>query len=680
MRVANRAVVHLIVCSCASAALADAPPASSPSSLSEASLGESCVVVPTGRLAQGNFEIQLAGGTVCPLILGSAKAGWFYAGNAKFRYVSHDPVEYPVLRFNAKTEGRVDVADVEGGVAIDGTAATILWATSGEAPPLAGDGASPPVEAIRNRFRDHSGAFEKYDGGSTARLVGAAMLDGVTPPTVRVEIGGGDGPLVYTYDAVDERSESLEILGAPQTDDDARRKWPRSTTLSEQPIGRDRRAPAAPAFLMTAADYELTATSGDFVSIVARTTIVPARERLRVLKFEIPGPILVRSGPGNSTERHYHVASVADAQGAPLAFAQENSRLLVDLGRAAAKDRPVTVVFRIEGDYLVRPGGDNYWILEGEELFPQPPFAGRQYTTHGVIRVKKPFRALASGSTVKRSEDGDDNVLEVRSELASGLVAVIAGNYQVNETSRDGLTVRVATYAGKNARSQEQLSELAFAMIDHMQRFLGPFPVPELNIVQVNDLGWGQAPLGMMLITNEAFERALPPDIAHFYTQGVNERFAHEIAHQWWGHALRWPGPEETWLSESFAEYSAGLMIKRAQGKGVFDNLKATWKLRAKNATRVAPIALANRISWKDPTTGFEDRFGLLYAKGPWLLTRLHEELGDEKFLTFLKSYQKTLHGKAGSTKLVADLLRVLSGKDYAPFFDANYWGTSMPE
>ena|SRR5580765_4670309 len=102
--------------------------------------------------------------------------------------------------------------------------------------------------------------------------------------------------------------------------------------------------------------------------------------------------------------------------------------------------------------------------------------------------------------------------------------------------------------------------------------------------------------------------------------------------------------------------------------------------MRAKSATRIAPIPLANRITWKDPAAGFEDRFGLLYAKGPWLLGRLHDELGDEKFLTFLKSYQKTLHGKEGSTKLVIDLLRVLSGKDYAPFFDANYWGTAMPE
>ena len=65
-------------------------------------------------------------------------------------------------------------------------------------------------------------------------------------------------------------------------------------------------------------------------------------------------------------------------------------------------------------------------------------------------------------------------------------------------------------------------------------------------------------------------------EINQLFSQGVNERFAHEIAHQWWGHAVRWPNSNERWISESFAEYCAGLMVKRAQGKGRFDNLVAS--------------------------------------------------------------------------------------------------------
>ena len=56
-----------------------------------------------------------------------------------------------------------------------------------------------------------------------------------------------------------------------------------------------------------------------------------------------------------------------------------------------------------------------------------------------------------------------------------------------------------------------------------------------------------------------------------------------------------------------------------------------------------------------------------------------YKELGDETFLTFLKSYQKSFAWKFGTTKHVAGLLQYLTKKDYGPFFEKYYWGTAMP-
>jgi hypothetical protein len=672
-----RAVLLAAALPLVSSALAAGELATSVGALSDGKLGAPCVAVRDGKLAHADLEIALGNGIACPVLAGDAKIGWFYSGEASFRYLSRDRVENAVLRFNAKSEGRVAVKDVEGGsLAITGKARTVLFAaSSGSLPALPGTGAEAPVSA----FQKHRAEFARYGGLSMPHLFAAAALDRWTTAAVRVELGEGDGPLLYTFEPTDGRSESLEILGEYTTSDREVRRELRSTVLSEQPIARDRRLPVPAPFAVTAVDYELTATNGDTVAIKARTTVVAARDGIRVLRFSIPGRILTSSGPGDSSERTYRIASVMDAKGNPLEFDQGREDVIVDLARSARKAEAMELVFRVEGNFLVRPNGDNYWILEGEEIFPQPAPAGAQYTTHGIIRVKKPFVAFASGATVRRSEDGEDNVVEVRSDLPTDLPAVVAGRYASSEATRDGLTVRVATYAAKNARSQEQLTELTFGMIRHFEKFLGPFPNSEFNIVQVNDLGWGQAPLGMMLITNEAFDLLLPEDLRQIYTEGINERFAHEIAHQWWGHAVRSPNSDERWLSESFAEYSAGLMVKRAQGKGTFDNLKASWKTRGKEASHVAPIALADRITIRDVPTFRTYRVGLLYAKGPWLLSRLHDEIGDEKFLTFLKSYQKSLRGKCGSTTLAVELLRVLTGKDYGPFFEANFWGTGMP-
>lgn len=54
--------------------------------------------------------------------------------------------------------------------------------------------------------------------------------------------------------------------------------------------------------------------------------------------------------------------------------------------------------------------------------------------------------------------------------------------------------------------------------------------------------------------------------------------------------------------------------------------------------------------------------------------------LGDETFLTFLKSYQKSFKGKYGNTAMVMGLLQFLTKKDYAPFFEQYYYGTAMPD
>jgi len=645
--------------------------------LADPKLGAPCLSAHDAKLAHADLEVTLVIGKVCPVLAGETKIGWFFAGNATFRYVSRERIEQPVLHYNAKVEGRVAVKDLEGGsAALTGTVGTVFFAASGGTlPEMAGE----PADAPREAFEKHRASFARYAELSMPHLFAQAKLDGWAAPAVRVELDGGDGPLAYTFEPTDARSESLELLASYATSDRHVRKEFRATALSDQPIGRDRREPTPPPFAVMAVDYQLTAAGGDTVVVTARMTVVPVRAGLRVARFDLPGRILVWTGPGESTARTYRVASVTGGAGEALEFDQGIEDVIVDLGRVSPPGRPVDIEFRIEGNFLVRPNGDNYWILVGEELFPQPEWAGAQYTTHGVIRVKKPLVAFASGKTVKREDSGEDNVLEVRSELPSPFPSVIAGKYTSSEDTRDGLTLRVATYAMPNARSQAQLTELAFAMIRHLERFLGPFPVSELNVVQVNDLGWGMAPQGMMLITNEAFDRLLPADLAQWYTEGINERFAHEIAHQWWGNAVRPHDADETWLSESFAEYSAGLMVKKAQGKGAFDDMKASWKFRSKESTKVAPIALTYRISRRDHATVFDHRMGLWYSKGPWLLSRLHDEIGDEKFLTFLKSYQKSLRGKAGSTKLVAELLRVLTGKDYAPFFDANFWGTGMP-
>jgi len=75
----------------------------------------------------------------------------------------------------------------------------------------------------------------------------------------------------------------------------------------------------------------------------------------------------------------------------------------------------------------------------------------------------------------------------------------------------------------------------------------------------------------------------------------------------------------------------------------------------------------------------FYTRQGLLYAKGPTLLHALHQELGDQVFLTWLKSIQSNFRWKFATTRQLFALLGFITKKDYTPFYNDYYWGLALP-
>src|ERR1041384_1923994 len=47
----------------------------------------------------------------------------------------------------------------------------------------------------------------------------------------------------------------------------------------------------------------------------------------------------------------------------------------------------------------------------------------------------------------------------------------------------------------------------------------------------------------------------------------VQEVTPHEVAHQWWGHIVGWASFHDQWLSEGFADFSAGVCLQAAERK-----------------------------------------------------------------------------------------------------------------
>jgi hypothetical protein len=629
------------------------------------------------KLSSGHLECTLVSGRAAYVKAGDEVVGIYFEGSGTMEYTSVDPVEAPVVTYVAKKSTSLSPEKTDKGLRIKDKFGKLLWLAAGEkAPELTGLGPAP----LTASFRAHMEKFGRRRG--TPRSFGFALQKFNAPSAsyIWVEMEGGAEDLVYERDGMWNPEERLAFLHGPSSHESKVQDMLFGATLSGQKIGWDRRDPPQPRFVLTDVDLEVKASVNKDVKLSVVETLVPQKASMSVFRFDLDQTVYTTFGAHLAT-RTEKVAKITDEQGRPLGFWHDHGELLVQTAEPVPADRPVRLRFELEGDFLVQEGGSDFWELGVWSWFPQPELCEQFYKFHAVVHVKKPFVPFASGRTIRRVQEGDENVLETKVDDPVQFAVILAGKYDFNDDVRDGVTIRVATYALRNDRAVKQLTDLASTIIGFYKEFLGPFPFPEFNIIEIDDYGFGQAPPGVMFITKEAFNPTGGTEENQLYSGGVNERFAHEIAHQYWGQTVKMPSHEEQWLTESFAEYSAALFIKAAKGDAHYKSLVGHWKGNSRFALDKAPIPLANRVYVaNDATSQYAIRTGLLYDKGPLLLAALHRELGDEAFYTFFKSYQKSFRWKFGSTKTIAGLLQFMTKKDYGPFFEANYWGTGLPK
>ena len=619
----------------------------------------------------GHMKITLTQGSAAPVLAGTETIGLFFKGQGKFEYVSTDPTEAAVMTTNVKRATRMTVAKTDAGLVLQDAFEEVFLQVAGRPlPPLSADAAGASLEGA---FAEHRDVFSQ-ERTVPSFVFAKQKLDSPSVPLVRAQFRGGKENLVYEHDPVFQRSEriySLHKYRDTTIREYQRALWP--VTLSEQLLTGKRAEFAEPLFLLTDLTYTLTASEKSDASLSVVETIAPRGTAQRVFVFDQLGTIY----DDNRRARTFNVRKVTDERGNDLSFVRSKDGLVV--GLPAATTAPFKIRFEIDGDFLVRPGGDNYWELGTTPWFPQPELGSQYYTIHSTLKVRKPFVPFAPGDTVSRREEGDYNVVENRVDKPVQFAVALAGKYAYEEQTENNVTVRVATYGGRNTLAMKKLANLAHNIIKFYEPFLGPFPFKEFNIIEINDFGYGQAPPGTMFITSEAFT---PTDAdAAIFSQGINHRFAHEIAHQYWGHVVKMGSAEEQWMTESFAEYTSSFAVRVLRGPGFATKLNATWRANANDVKGSSSIAMANRLAdYGAPEKAFLDRTFLVYDKGAYVLSALHKEIGDQQFLTFLRTMQGAFAWRFITTRDMVAVLQKITQRDYTDFFMRNVWGTEMPK
>ncbi len=631
-------------------------------------------------LRLGRATIDPTDGTqVLLLHCGETPCGVAVDGPAVFTYRVEDRFSQPVARRNVRRASSITPEDAEGAVVIsDILEGGVVWGFDlpevRDAAP--GRGTAPlPEWAAKTLERSffpppsHDLAVARF-GGSPGMVY--ALLDGKKEE------------LLLNVDP----QAALEVLA--RIDKLAMDSRPYGSyryleTLAVQPFGRPWWQHPQPPLVAIHETIQVENPEGEEVAVSTVTRLQATRAGIGLWRVDLRSARVK-----DERELPIEVTSVT-VRGKPAPYAHRRDELLVLLEPPPAPGEEVEVAVANHGRMALRPGGDNYWTLGTWAWYPQPDWDAELATVDLVVRVPEPLLPFASGDTVSQVTENGFTRLTSRLEHPMQVPVVAAGKYKVVEETRDGVTCRVAAYAIAKEDACRRLVNNFFAAVEFYQQLFGvPYPFKEMDIVEINDWGSGQAPPGVIFITQEAYS-PLSSTLNRIFSQGVNERFVHEVAHTWWGHIVKMGSPEEVWMSESFAEYAAALCLQAAKGGGrkgqqELKELLKGWQAGAREVGEGGSVYLASHLAFHDRTDEL-DRVYLHYHKGALILHSLRgelaakhgEEQGDRLFFALLRALQKNFTFKPSATRHVVGILNQITGADWQPWFERYVYGCEMP-
>ena len=419
--------------------------------------------------------------------------------------------------------------------------------------------------------------------------------------------------------------------------------------------------------------------------------------------------------------------------------------VLVTVPRVLKKNDELKVSLELEGRILVNINSGTWRVAEEDNWFPAAPgdtagIAPRFVTT---LLTPKGFTAIANGkqSACDPSEaEADMECTKFTTNTGIDFATFNIGrDFRVDkgesldeDADRDGkidpkVPIRVYTNAtAKNnfeyvdpdnpilvQRRSYSLSEngpdaVGRAQIAHKvyTEWFGPCPYDTLMITP-HPKGHGRGSASLLLISQDAFlsstanaewasltkQTYRPYDLIAF--------LVHEIAHQWWGGAVRIRGDRDQWFSEGFADYGAALVLEELDKvndtKWFWGKLSEFREHLLKDdgySNGVAPLCLGNRFASAENRPGYQGVFGrqnFMYSKGAYVMHMLRmlararagtPEKGDALFKDAMHDFVSECV-RSGRPPSNVDMERMLSKSMGMPldwFFDQWIYGTGVPK
>ena len=395
---------------------------------------------------------------------------------------------------------------------------------------------------------------------------------------------------------------------------------------------------------------------------------------------------------------------------------KEDGSFYVILPEPAKLGSDVEVVVDYEGDkVLTDAGGGSFAVGARDSWYPSLNSFSDRATYDLTFRVPKRYSLISIGKLVKEWKDGDYYATQWVSEIPLAVAGFNYGDFKMFSKHDVDTNYDLEAWAGKImpnylAQSNMSLSPTSMAqntLIDagnsmHIfEKYFGKIPYGRLAITQQPQFSFGQSWPSLVYLPLSAFlddtqRWMLLGSNASRFAEFIEEVTPHEVAHQWWGHAVGWASYHDQWLSEGFANFSAGLYLQVTgqQDRWMKYLNRGREKLADKNAFglrpgEVAPLWMGLRLNvFKAPRAYNE----VVYTKGGFVLHMLRQMMWDpntrdKDFIDMMHDFVSSHFNKPASTEDFMDTVNAhmkpqmdLAGsKNMAWFFTQWVYGTEVP-
>jgi hypothetical protein len=420
------------------------------------------------------------------------------------------------------------------------------------------------------------------------------------------------------------------------------------------------------------------------------------------------------------------VTRVVDNQGQEIYFVQESRKndgsFYVVLPNATETGKDYSITVQYEGDKVLEQAGDgSFYVRARTSWYPNLNGFSEHVMYDLTYKVPRRYKVVSVGSlqgesveenyavshwvTAKPVAVAGFNYGEYKKiELADELTGYKISGYYLTE-----LPDRLRGYKALQNMAPTSMTKYALeqtrAQLQLCTHYFGKSPYDEIYITEQPDFNFGQSWPNLVYLPISAYTDStqrwmLFGTINSRFTGFVQEVTPHEVAHQWWGHAVTWASYHDQWLSEGFAEFSAGLFLQQAMAGDWKKDYLDFWdrlqkRILEKNNFGVAandagPLWMGLRLISPRTESAYQN---VTYSKGAYVLQMLRSIMyspqdQDKAFIDMMHDFVESHRDKLASTesfkaiaeKHMSKIMDVAGNGRLDWFFNEWVYGTQIPK